>query len=583
MRVSNIRGRLMLVWLVLVVSLGGLTVNLFRLQILEGDRLQEMARAQQQVAVKSFTPRHAITDRQGTVLALDQPIYDLYVHPILFKVNPSEIAAKLAPLLDQQVEDVLLAFEQAESGIRLAERLDPSVADEIQELALDGVDLDPQQRRYYPYANLFSHLIGYVNVDQEGQVGVEAVYQDRLVGNQELLELSRTGQGDVLPESLSSAGIQQEMLTLKLTLDSQLQQMAQQRLLAQLEQYDTDKGLVMVMDVEDGSILAMVTEPSFDPNEYFEADPETFRNWSVSSAMEPGSTFKPINLAIALENDVIQPTETFYDGGFIHIGPWLIKNSDFDSYGGHGQVSVADILKLSSNVGMIQIMQRLSRAKYYRWLERIGVEQQSGIDLPAEGVGRLKSFNDFTRSYVESATASFGQGISITPLQLLQFQAAIANGGKLVTPHVAEGLYDSEGNMRWQAQHAKPQVVFGEETAEQVLSMMELVVEEGTGRSAQIPSYRIAGKTGTAQKASTRGGYDASARVTSFVGIFPVENPQYVVLVTVDEPKGGNLFGSTVAAPVVKSVMEYMIASEAMPPSTASSTQANAIGHRSGR
>lgn len=548
----------------LMVGLIGLVANVFRLQIIDGNHLRELAREQQQITMTSFTPRHPIADRNGTMLALDQPVYDLYIHPVLFQESSDEIARQLSPILDMPVGELLYAFSQAKSGIRLAHRLDSAVAGEIRDLSLNGVDLDPQQQRYYPYANTFSHLIGYVNVDQEGQVGVESIYQDRLVGKQESFALTRTGQGDVLPESLSSSGIEQDALTLRLTLDSQLQQMAHQRLVAQLTQYGTNKGTVMVMDVNDGAILALATEPSFDPNAYFEADQETFRNWVISDAMEPGSTFKPINLAIALESDAIEPDETFYDGGFIQIGRWLIKNSDFDERGGHGQVSVADILKLSSNVGMIQIMQRLSPSVYYRWLERSGIERRSGIDLPVEGTGSLKSVDDFTRGYVESATASFGQGISITPIQLLQLQAAIANGGKIVTPHVTQGLFDSDGHVRWQPQHPKPRTLFSANTTQHVLDMMERVVTEGTGQAAQIPNYRIAGKTGTAQKASSQGGYDTSAKITSFVGIFPVENPRFVVLAIIDEPKGDNLFGSTVAAPIVKSVMEFMIASKAI-------------------
>ncbi len=563
----------MAVWLVLMIGLAGLMVNLFRLQILQGDRLRALARNQQQVTVKSFTPRHTIEDRNGTVLAIDQSVYDIYAHPTHFTKNHDEIAAELAPILEQPVGDLLYAFSQSESGIRLASRVDEAIAEDIRELGLDGIDLDAQQQRYYPYANVFSHVIGYVNVDQEGQVGVESEYQDRLVGRQESFDLLRTGQGDILPESLPSDRIQRDDLTLRLTLDSQLQQMVHQRLMSQLAQYSTDRGVVMVMDVNDGAILAMAVEPSFNPNRYFAEDQARFRNWAVSDAMEPGSTFKPVNLAIALDEELTYPGEVFYDGGYIYVGSWLIKNSDFDDYGGHGQVTVADILKLSSNVGMIQIMQRLRPAAYYRWLERVGVERRSGIDLPVDGAGALKNFDDFTRGKVEAATASFGQGFSVTPIQLLQMQAAIANGGRLITPHVAQGLFGSDGQPHWTPQFPTTRRLFDADAARQVLDMMELVVEDGTGKTAQIPGYRIAGKTGTAQKASAQGGYDASAKVTSFVSIFPVDAPRYVVLAIIDEPKGENLFGSTVATPVVKSVMEFMIAREVIPVRTESDAQ----------
>ncbi|MEL6320588.1 MAG: penicillin-binding protein 2 [Cyanobacteria bacterium J06626_14] len=564
---TSIRGRLVVVWLIFMLGLAGLTVNLFRLQVIEGDRLRSIAREQQSSTVQSFLPRHTITDRNGAVLALDQPVYDIYVHPRLFTQSSDQVALQLAEVLDLPIGELLYRFSQSDSGIRLANRVDSSVAEDIQKLSLSGVDLERQQRRYYPYSNVFSHLIGYVNIDQEGQVGVEATYNDRLVGAQDSFDVVRTGHGDVLPRSLSPDRIREEQQTLQLTIDRQLQQMAHERLQAQLAQYGTDKGAIIVMNVNDGEIAAMVMEPSFDPNTYFRADQDTFRNWVVSDSLEPGSTFKPINIAIAIENEVIRGNETFYDGGFIQVGDWVIKNSDFDQVGGHGQVSVTEILKKSSNVGMIQIMQRLTSPTYYRWLKRLGVERQSGIDLPVEGNGSLKSFDDFTRGYVEAATASFGQGLSITPIHLLQLQAAIANGGKLVTPHVTRGLVDNTGNLYWEPPYPEARELFNADTAQRVLTMMEEVVDNGTGRTAQVENYRIAGKTGTAQKASTSGGYDESAKITSFVGIFPVEDPKYVILSIIDEPKGENLFGSTVAAPVVKSVIEFLIAREGIPSS----------------
>lgn len=562
---TDIRERLFLVWLTLMVGLAGLTVNLFRLQILGGDRLQQQAQAQQSLTLVPFVPRHPIVDRDGHALALDEPAYTLYVHPVLFKEPPEAIARHLATIVDQPVEVLLEAFSTAESGIRIASRLDRGVAEQITALHLDGVDLEHQQQRYYPQSELFSHIVGYVNVDRQGQAGVEYVYQDHLERPVEPLEVNRTGEGAILPEYVPEETIRQDALSLRLTVDSQLQRMVSQRLRAQLEQYDTDRGTVIVMDVRDGAILAMVTEPSFDPNRYYETDLDHMRNWAVSDVLEPGSTFKPINLAIAFENSVVQPGETFYDGGYIEVGGWTIANSDFEQRGGHGQVSITDILKYSSNVGMVQVMQRLQPKTYYQWLQRLGIGKPSGVDLPFEAEGVLKPSDHFVRARVEPATAAFGQGISLSPLQLLQLQSAIANGGKLVTPYVVQGLYDDRGRAQWQPDRRQPQPLFSPETAQDVLGMMEAVVQEGTGKSAQVSGYRIAGKTGTAQKASRRGGYDASARVTSFVGIFPVQSPRYAVLAVVDDPKGSNLFGSTVAAPIVKSVIEFIIGSEAIP------------------
>lgn len=319
------------------------------------------------------------------------------------------------------------------------------------------------------------------------------------------------------------------------------------------------------MDAADGSLLALVSQPSYNPNQYSKADISLFKNWTVADLYEPGSTFKPLNVAIALENGVIRPDDTFNDPGSIQVADRIIKNAQNKSY---GRINIAQILQHSSNIGMVQIIQRLQPNIYYNWLERLGLGQSVDTDLPFEVGSRLKSQEEFISSPIEPATTSFGQGFSLTPLQLVQMHGALANGGKLVTPHVVKGLVDSKGQMHYLPNRPMPRQIFSPATTQRVVEMMETVVSEGTGKVAQIPGYRIAGKTGTAQKASASGGYQVGARITSFVGILPVEAPRYVVLALVDEPKGENAYGSTVAAPIVKAVMEALIPIEQIPPSS---------------
>ena len=280
---------------------------------------------------------------------------------------------------------------------------------------------------------------------------------------------------------------------------------------------------------------------------------------------EPGSTFKPINLALALDAGVISPQDTFDDPGKLQIKDALVRNHDFEKKGARGKLTLSEILQYSSNVGMIKVMSRLNPEDYYQGLQKLGIEEKLQFDIPGYTTGRLKNEVEFTVRAIEPATTAFGQGFSLTPLKLIQLHAALANGGKLITPHVVKGLSDYKGYMHYSLPTSSQQI-FSPKTARTVLEMMETVVEEGSGAAAKIPGYRIAGKTGTSQKAVTEGGYDEKAKITSFVGIFPVESPRYAVLAVVDEPHGEYTFGSTVAAPIVGSVIEGIIDIEGIPP-----------------
>ena len=319
------------------------------------------------------------------------------------------------------------------------------------------------------------------------------------------------------------------------------------------------------MDAWDGSLLALVSQPTYNPNEYSKADISLFKNWTVADLYEPGSTFKPLNVAIALEAGVIKPEDVFNDPGYIQVSDRTIRNAENKRY---GRINISQILQHSSNIGMVQIIQRLQPSVYYGWLERLGLGQSvDDTDLPFTVSSQLKRQEEFLATPVEPATTSFGQGFSLTPLQLVQMHGALANGGRLVTPHVVQGLIDTKGQVHYSPNRATPRQIFSPTTTLKVVEMMESVVDDGTGRASQIPGYRIAGKTGTAEKASRAGGYITGAKITSFVGILPVESPRYVVLALVDNPRGENAYGSTVAAPIAKSVMEALITIEQIPPS----------------
>ncbi len=561
---SNMKSRLFMVWAVLVIAALGLAVNLYNLQIVRGPKLAQRARNQQMVNLRLFMPRRQVVDRNMDVLAMDKPAYAMYVHPKLFDKSNQEIAKQLAVILGKDVGELEKKFESKKSGILLASELPEEVADRISSLRLNGIELIPKFSRFYPQQDLLANVVGYVNVDRQGQAGVEYSQEKLLERSVQTVRLSRTGNGTVMPNYLPEGFLHFDDLRLQLTIDSRLQRIARNALQKQMQKYRAQRGAVIVMDAWDGSLLTLVSLPTYNPNQYSQANVSLFKNWAVADLYEPGSTFKPINVAIALEAGIVKPEETFNDPGYIQVGDRTIKNAENKSY---GRINIAQILQYSSNIGMVQIIQRFQPSVYYRWLERLGLGQTLATDLPFAVASQLKTPAKFLASPIEAATASFGQGFSLTPLQLVQLHGALANGGKIVTPHVVKGLIDSKGQMHYTPSFPTPRQLFSPLTAQKVVEMMETVVTNGTGKASQIPGYRIAGKTGTAQKASRSGGYINGAKITSFVAILPVETPRYVVLALVDEPKGANAFGGTVAAPIVKEVIEALITIEQIPPS----------------
>lgn len=565
-RINPNTKRLLLVWLFLFFASIALGVRVYYLQFVEAERLQSRAKSQQELTIESYVPRRSIIDAQGEVLATDRLVYELYAHPYLFNKPEETVAKKLADVLDHRSESELLTrFQQQDSGIRLEENLREEVATEIKGWGWNGIDLLEKYARYYPYETLGANVVGYVQKDDhQGKAGVEFTQQERLTRVGESLSVERTARGGVLPASLPKNAIAFDEKQLQLTLNLDLQRLSHQALKKQMQEFNAKRGTVIVMDVETGELLSLVTEPSYDPNRYFESDLEDMKNWAVTDLYEPGSTFKPINMAIALEAGLINPNTEIYDPGKMKVGGWTIRNHDYFSNGGHGKIGLEEILQVSSNVGMMKIMQRMRPEDYYEQLTKLELEQPVGIDLMGETPGHLKSEFEFTNYPIEPAVASFGQGFSLTPIKLAQLHGAIANGGRLVKPHVVKGLVDQDGAIVKSDQAPKKQV-FSPQTSQQVLQMMETVVSEGSGQVAQIPGYRSAGKTGTAQKANM-GSYRGNGKITSYVSIFPVETPRYVVLAVVDEPKKPLAYGSTVAAPIVRDVMEGLITIKGIPP-----------------
>ncbi len=565
--INLFKRRTVLIWIILALSMIGLIVRLVYLQVVIAPDLLEKARRQQMFTLRPFIPRRTITDRKGTVLAIDRPVYTLFAHPYLYKKDkPEEIAAKLAPILRKSADTLVGMLSRDTTSIQVEYWLSEENADRIYNLRIEGLELVQQRHRLYPQQDLAAELLGYVNVDHRGQAGIELSQEKLLERTDQASSVGQDGNGKLIPNRIPAGMIRSDRTSLQMTIDSRIQRTARQILKQQMVKFSAKRGTVVVMDVRDGGLLSLVTEPTYDPNRYYDADVKLFKNWAVSDLYEPGSTFKPLNVAIALEAGAIQPDTVFNDEGSLSIGGWPVANFDYEQVGAVGALSVGQILERSSNVGMVHIIQRMKPSVYYGWLERIGIGDISNIDLPSETPSALKPQEQFNEYVIEPATAAFGQGFSLTPVQLAQLHGILASGGKLLTPHVVRALINEEGEEFYQPKLSTPRQIISQATAIRVVEMMTGVVEKGTGLPARIPGYRIAGKTGTAQKASPTGGYSA-AKITSFVGIFPAKEPRYVVLAVIDEPIGADAFGSTVAAPIVKTVIEDIIVTEGIAPS----------------
>jgi cell division protein FtsI (penicillin-binding protein 3) len=571
------------------------------LQVIDAPNLQQQARAQQSTLVRPFVPRRQIVDRTGAQLAVDRPSYTLYAHRIQFReterikrqgkkteirVKPvalAEMARRLAPILGIETALLVEKLSQRPTGVRLGRGLREDTASRIRALKVDGLDLrqgEEDYTRVYPQDNMAAEVLGYLDSDRIAQAGVERSKSQLLKRKVTEYQLTQTAKGAILPDGVTPDFLHTDDLKLKLTIDLRLQRAARQALHLKRAEWNARRGTVIIMEAETGAVRALVVEPTFNPNnvakslaEYSNGSDLTgamslLQNWAVGALYEPGSTFKPIAVAIALENGIITPNSKFYDGGLIVVNQHPIRNADLKA---NGKIDVAQILQYSSNVGMVKMMQRLKPDIFYNWLQRIGLGQTSGIDLPLEAQGSIVSRKEFVRDPIYSANTAFGQGISLTPMQLTAAIASLANGGKSVTPYVVDGLYDSTGVRKDNPTRPEPKQIFSPATAKSVVEMMETVVTKGSGINAQIEGYRIAGKTGTSQKSNESTGGYSDKKVTSFVGIFPVDaDHHYVVFAAVDEPykKGEKAFGSNVAAPIVKSVMAALISIEGIAPST---------------
>ena len=561
--------RLVLVFLLLLLPVLGLAGRLFWLQLVQGEVLAQQAPSRQMPSARSLATRRPIVDRQGEILAWDEMRARIWAHPVYFQFpgdregrqrSAAEVSQRLAPVLGLSSADLEQRLLGQESGIRLLEHLSLETGEAVRALDISGIDVEIYPQRRYPQGELFANVVGFLNLERQPQAGLELSHNAQLQGERSPW-LLRSRDNAVLPVHLSMGTIQDDSMQLQLSLDTRLQRAAHTALSAAMEEWKAARGAVMVMDVHNGELLALASQPSYDPSRFWQAQPRQFREWSVEDLYEPGSTFKPINLVIALEEGLIDGNSTVQDTGSVDVGSWKIRNNQ-DRI--HGVITMPRLLQVSSNVGMVKTMLRLSRNRYWQRLHNLEIEQAPDTDLPGATAGQLTSPQVFRSNPIYAATASFGQGIALSPLKLLQLHAALANGGWLVQPHVVQGLRNMD-TMKTTTTPPRRKRIFQEASTATVRSWMAAATTLAQVPVARIHSYPTAGKTGTSQKVR-QGHYDPEAVITSFVAHLPTDRPRFLVLVLVDEPHGEETYGSTVALPVAYRVIDSMAALDNLPP-----------------
>jgi cell division protein FtsI (penicillin-binding protein 3) len=515
------------------------------LQIVMAPDLQQRADQQRQRVVPLAQERGSIFDHNGDPLAVSIMTESLYADPFQI-LDSADTAAKLAKLLDASEAKLTRQLSSNKRFVWLQRKLEPQLAKKVEQLKIKGLYFVSEPKRYYPQATTASHVIGFTGLDPNGLEGIELEYDSQLQGEPGRLVSSQDAQGRGLASEAQQVIGGEAGNSLYLTLDRSLQFIAEQELAKAVAETKAVSGTLVVMEPSSGRILAMASVPTYNPNQPGASRTSWLRNRAVTDAYEPGSTFKPILLAAALEEGVVKPGDKVYcENGRYTVSGKTIRDHNKK----YGDLTLSEALKVSSNIGFAKIGKKLERERFYSYIRDFGFGEQSGVDLPGEVSGLVRKPSSWFE--IDLANISFGQGISVTALQITTAFSAIANGGLLMEPYLVEKVTDEQGQLLEQRLPQVRRRVISEKNAAIVREMMVAVTEKGgTAPQAAIAGFRVAGKTGTAQKVdSVTGGYSLDKMVSSFVGMVPADNPAMVVSVTINEPEG-SAYGGVVAAPV---------------------------------
>ena len=562
---STLQGRIGYVALVMI---GVLVILVFRyayLQIVQGDALAQRMRDQSGYEFRIQSLRGAILDRSGKELAVSSMTKSLFVDPnhVYDTHTPEEIASDIAPLIGLTEQDILDDIARGGGFVWVKRRLEHTEYEAVRAVIRekgysDCLGFQNEAKRYYPNDALAANVIGFVGTDDEGLDGVEQALDPLLKGEVREERLTVDGQRRPILDSIFAGRRvygSDYCKTVSLTTDSTIQFMVEQELDRAMAENNPDSITAIVMDPKTGEILAMASRPSYNPNRFWEYPQENWKNRAVSFIYEPGSTFKAVIAGAALQESIVTPNQVFFDPGYVMVSGRRIQNWSNESY---GAVTFTDIVKKSLNTGFAQVGLSLGAEKMMHYTRVFGFGERTGIDLPGEEEGILFNADDMRDSDI--ATTAIGQSIAVTPLQLVTAMAAIANGGTLMHPYIVREIRNPDGSIYEERAPREIRRVLEPTVDRTLIGLLEQVVASGGGKKAGVKGYRIAGKTGTAQKIRREtAGYLEGRYIASFCGFAPVEDPIFTVLVMIDDPRGGDFYGGQIAAPVASRIFTQLL------------------------
>ena len=541
----------------------------FYLQILQHENLVKKADKQHQHRVELTPARGSILDRNGTPLAESIHMDSCYAEP--HRINDVDgTAGVLAPILGVPKGELIAKLSVNKSFVWVERWLAPDIAARVKNMKLTGIGFAPESKRFYPNMEIAAHVVGFTGRDPNGLEGIELKYDSTILGNTGYMITERDALGRNITVKNTVIKNSSPGKNIILTLDKTIQFLAEKELAKAVIENNAKGGMALVMESDTGKVLAMANYPTFNPNAYSRYSLTQLRNHVVADSFEPGSTFKIFTIAAALDSGTIKATDIFN----CENGTYRVADRTIHDDHPQARLSVSDIIKYSSNIGAAKIGFKMGEEKMAAYLRNFGFGGRTGIDLPGESAGNLKH-----HWYgVDLATISFGQGVSLSAIQLVSALSAIANGGNLMKPYLVERILDDNGAV---VQAFEPQLVrrvVSPDTTRKITKMMETVTGNGgTGSKAALEGYRVAGKTGTAQKADpVTHTYSPSKRIGSFVGFVPADKPKLTIAVIIDEPQGVK-YGGVVAAPAFRNIAQSSLAYLKIQPNMPTTTTVKAV------